>query len=208
MSQFTENENIMIPYRSINQYTRIQIQPHMMNSDIENNMDIVLKKKVEGKCNRYGFIERVYQIEKYEENIMIPENLSGSASYNITYHCMICIPIENTILVSLVKAVNPELIIASNGPIIIFIPKTNINSHIWNISNEFTHKKNNTILKANDYVKILIDKTKINQGDIQIKCIGRLLEYASEDDVNKYYGSVKKSDDTSESTKSESNFIL
>ena len=216
MSQFTENENIIIPYRSINQYTRIQIQPHMMNSDIENNMEVVLKKKVEGKCNRYGFVERVYQIEKYEENIMLPENLSGAASYNITYNCMICIPIENTILVASVKAVNSELIIAYNGPIIVFIPKTNINSHIWNISNEFTYKKDNTILKANDYIKILIEKTKINQGDIQIKCIGRLLEYANEDEVNKYYGSIDKNSDmisqvTKENTdnsQTESNFIL
>ena len=215
MSQFTENENIIIPYRSINQYTRIQILPHMMNSDIENNMEIVLKKKVEGKCNRYGFIEHIYQIEKYEENIMLPENLSGAASYNITYNCMICIPIENTILIASVKAVNSELIIASNGPIIIFIPKTNINSHIWNISNEFTYKKDNTILKANDYIKILIEKTKINQGDIQIKCIGRLLEYANEDEVNKYYGSIDKNSNMilpevtkDKMAKTESNFIL
>ena len=213
MSQFTENENIVIPYRTINQYTRIQIQPHMMNSDIENNMEVVLKKKVEGKCNRYGFVERVYQIDKYEENIMLPENLSGSASYNITYNCTLCTPVENTILIATIKAINSELIIASNRSIIIFIPKTNINSQIWNISNEFTHKKNNTILKPNDYVKILIEKTKINQGDIQIKCIGRLLEYANEEDVAKYYGSNENSSSTQsfeilESNKTESNFIL
>jgi DNA-directed RNA polymerase subunit E'/Rpb7 len=202
MSNFIEN--ILIPYRSINQYTRIQIQPHMMNSDIENNMEIVLKKKVEGKCNRYGFVNHIYQIDSYEENIMLPENLSGAASYNITYHCNICIPVENTIVVASIKAINPELIIASNGPIIIFIPKTNIDSHIWNISNEFTHKKTNTLLKATDYVKILIEKTKINQGDIQIKCIGKLLEHASEEEVTKYYGSNKENT----VNKNESNFII
>ena len=190
---------IISPYRNIHQYTKIQIQPHMMNSDIENNMDIVLQKKVEGKCNKYGFIDKVHQIDSYEENIMIPENLSGSASYNVTYHCRICIPIENTIIIGIIKAVNPELIIVSNGPIIIFIPKTNIDSNMWNISNEFTHKKNKTTLKSNDYVKILIEKTKINQSDVQIKCIGKLLEYASEDEISKYYGVV---------TNIESNFII
>lgn len=185
-------QEIISPYHNMLQYTKIQILPHMMNSDIESNMEIVLQKKIEGKCNRYGFIDKVHQIEQYEENIMTPENLSGAASYNITYHCKICIPIENTIIVGTIKAVNPELIIVLNGPIIIFIPKTNIDSTTWNISNEFTHKKNNTILKLNDYVKILIDKTKINNNDIQIKCIGKLLEYASEEDVNKYYGAVQQ----------------
>jgi DNA-directed RNA polymerase subunit E'/Rpb7 len=198
---------LVSPYHSMLQYTKIQILPHMMNSDIENNMEIVLQKKVEKKCNRYGFIDTIHQIESYEENIMTPENLSGAASYNISYHCRICIPIENTIIVGTVKAVNPELIIVSNGPIIIFIPKTNIDSNMWNISNEFTHKKNKTILKVNDYVKILIEKIKINQNDIQIKSIGKLIEYATEDEITKYYGVVVSKDITNIQP-TETNFIL
>lgn len=187
----SQNISVIIsPYKNIYQYTKIQIQPHMMNSDIENNMEIVLQKKVEGKCNRFGFVDKVHQIDSYEENIMMPENLSGCASYNITYHCRLCMPIENTIIIGIIKAINPELIIVSNGPIIIFIPKTNIDSTMWNISNEFTHKNNKTILKSNDYVKILIEKTKINQRDVQIKCIGKLLEYANEEEISKYYGVI------------------
>ena len=189
---------IISPYSNINQYTRIQILPHMMNSDIEDNMMLVLQKKVEGKCNRYGYVEKVHNIDKYEECIMNPENLSGAVNYNITYYCKICIPIENTIIVGTIKAVNPELIIVTNGSIIIFIPKTNIDSSIWEISNEFTHKKNKIILKSNDFVKILIEKTKINQKDIQIKCIGRLINIADQDEISKYYGTETV----------ESNFII
>ena len=200
------NIDIVSPYHSINQFTRIQIQPHMMNSDIENNMDIVLQKKVEGKSNRYGFIDKVYQIDKYEETIMLPENLSGAATYNVTYHCRICIPLENTIILGMIKAINQDLIIVSNGPIIMFIPKTNIDSNIWNISNEFTHKHTSVMLKSNDYVKVLIEKTKINQGDVQIKCIGRLMDLATEEEVSKYYGSTPTVDKVTNT--SESNFIL
>ena len=47
---------LVSPSKNITQYTRIQIPPHMMNSDIEDNMMIVLQQKVEGKCNRYGFV--------------------------------------------------------------------------------------------------------------------------------------------------------
>ena len=36
---------LVSPYRNIKQYTRISIDPYHMNSDIKNNMKIILKKK-------------------------------------------------------------------------------------------------------------------------------------------------------------------
>ena len=62
---------------------------------------------------------------------------SSCATYKITYHCNIIIPIENTIIIGNVKAINPELVIVINGPIIVFIPKANIDSNIWDVSNDF-----------------------------------------------------------------------
>ena len=41
---------------------------------------------------------------------------------NLTYHCKLCIPVENTILIGKVKLINMELIVALNGPIIFFLP--------------------------------------------------------------------------------------
>ena len=187
---------ISTPIKSKQQYTRIMIPPHMMNSDIEDNMMIVLQQKVEQKCNRYGFIQKVHYIEKYEEGIILPENFSGSAPYNITYMSDIMIPIENTIIVGTVKALNPELAIIVNGPIIVFIPKANIDTNIWDVSNEFTDKQNRTILKQDDYVKVHLDKVKINQGDVQIKCIGKLMGRANDEEIEMVYG-----------TKAESNFM-
>ncbi len=187
---------ISTPIKSKQQYTRIMIPPHMMNSDIEDNMMIVLQQKVEQKCNRYGFIQKVHYIEKYEEGIILPENFSGSAPYNVTFMCDIVIPIENTVIVGTVKALNPELAIIVNGPIIVFIPKANIDTNIWDVSNEFTEKKTRTILKQDDYVKVHLDKVKINQGDVQIKCIGKLMGRANEEEIEMVYG-----------TKAESNFM-
>ena len=189
--------DIISPSKNIIQYTRIMIPPHMMNSDIEDNMMIILTQKVEGKCNRYGFIQKVHNIESYEEEIILPENFSGSAPYKISYHCLITIPVENTIIIGTIKAINPELVIVVNGPIIVFIPKANIDTNIWDVSNDFTEKETNIILKQNDCVKVHLDKVKINQGDIQIKCIGRLMERATDDEIKDYFG-----------TKTESNFIM
>ncbi len=187
---------ISTPIKSKQQYTRIMIPPHMMNSDIEDNMMIVLQQKVENKCNRYGYVQKVHYIEKYEEGLILPENFSGSAPYNVTYMSDIVIPIENTVIVGTVKALNPELAIIVNGPIIVFIPKANIDTNIWDVSNEFTDKKYRTILKQDDYVKVHLDKVKINQGDVQIKCIGKLMGRANEEEIEMVYG-----------TKAESNFM-
>jgi DNA-directed RNA polymerase subunit E'/Rpb7 len=184
---------LISPSKVITQYTKIQIPPHMMNSDIEDNMTIVLQQKVEGKCNRYGFVEKVHNIEEYIEDIILPENFSGCATYKISYLTTIVVPIENTTIIANIKAMNPELVIAVNGPIIIFIPKANIDTNIWDVSNDFTEKKTSEVLKQNDSVKVHLDKIKINQGDIQIKCIGRLLERVTEEEATEYFGSKKES---------------
>jgi len=131
--------NLNSPYSEMEQYTRIQVQPCHMNKDILQHILDALRKKVEDKCNKNGFVLKVHKIVKYEEKIMLPENLSGAAPYNITYNCRICIPLENLIIIGMIKVINSELLICFNGPIIIFIPtKTNIDPNIWDISNEFT----------------------------------------------------------------------
>jgi DNA-directed RNA polymerase subunit E'/Rpb7 len=115
------------------------------------------------------------------------------AFFLLAYLTTIIIPIENTIIIGNIKAMNPELVIAVIGPIIIFIPKANIDTNIWDVSNDFTDKKAGTVLKQNDSVKVHLDKVKINQGDIQIKCIGRLLERVTDEEVINIMGEKKES---------------
>ena len=158
-------------YRNIKQYTIISIEPYHLNSDIRNNMKIVLKKEVEKKCNKNGFIDEVYKIIKYSDGIMPVENLNGAANYNIVYHCRICIPVENTIIIGEIKVINQELIVAVNGPVMIFIPKDNVDSNMWNIPENYYNEMAKRKLQINDYVKIQILNTQINQNDNQIKTI-------------------------------------
>ena len=180
---------IVSPYKNITQYTKVQIKPHMMNSDIKNNMKLVLRKKVEKICNKQGFIDEVFKIESYIEEDIAPENLSGSVNYNIAYHCRICIPIENTQIIAQVKAINQELVLASNGPIMIFIPKDNIDAKVWDVTENFLHLKTRTKLKDNNYIKVEIINKRINQGDFQIKAIAKLIDFATEKEVKDFYNS-------------------
>jgi DNA-directed RNA polymerase subunit E'/Rpb7 len=180
---------LVSPYRNIKQYTRISIEPFNMNSDIKNNMKIILKKKIEKKCNKNGFVDEVYRILEYSDGIMPPENLNGSVIYNITYHCKICIPVENTIIIGQIKVINQELIIAVNGPIMFFIPKENVDTNNWDIPDGYLNKQKKKKLQKDDFVKIQVVDKRINQNDSQIKSIGKLIDFATTDEVDKYFGS-------------------
>ena len=194
-STSSETTNVLLempcvkPYRLITQKTRISIESFHMNSDIENNMKNILIEKVEKKCNKYGYVDTVYRIIKYSECVMPPENLNGCAISFVTYHCKLCIPIENTIIIGIIKVISQELIVATNGPLMIFIPKENIDTNIWDIPENYVNKKTKKRLLIDDYIKIQIMAKRINQNDIQIKIIGYLINLASQEEIDTYYGS-------------------
>lgn len=194
---------LISPYKNLIQFSKIQLQPYHLNSDIELNMETILKENVENKCNKYGYIDKVYKIQSYEEGLLKKENLSGTVDFNITYECKMCFPIENTIIIAKLIAINQELVMASNGAIIIFIPKNNIDKNIWDIGNTFINKLTDKELKKNDLVKILINKIKINQNDKQIKCIGILLDEPNEKEVKDFY--FQKDENT---LSEDNNFII
>ena len=184
--------DIISPYKNVEQYTRIIIEPHQMNSDIRNHMKYNLKKKVEKKCNKNGYVDEIYRITSYSDGYMIPENLSGNVIYDVSYHCKLCIPIENSIIIGQIKVINQEIVVAINGPIMMFIPRDNVDPTYWtnNIDN-FTHKKNaNVLLNIGDYVCVQIINKRINQYDTQIKTIGKLLDLPNTEQIEKYFGSV------------------
>jgi DNA-directed RNA polymerase subunit E'/Rpb7 len=201
--------DIITPYKNVEQYTRIIIEPHQMNSDIRNHMKYNLKKKVEKKCNKNGYVDDIYKITSYSDGYMIPENLSGNAIYDVSYHCKLCIPIENSIIIGQVKVINQELIVAINGPIMMFIPRENVDPTYWinNIDNFIHKEKSNIKLNIGDYVCVQIINKRINQYDTQIKTIGRLLDLPTTKQVEKYFGTVIDSSDNVTNTTQDSNFI-
>jgi len=169
------------------QYTRISLEAYYLNSDILNNMKKVLKNKVEKKCNKNGFVDEVYKIIECSDGFLPAENLNGSVIYNIKYQCKLCVPIENTIIIGNVKILNQELVIAINGPILIFIPKDNVDITIWNIIENYENIQTKTKLVSGDYVKIHIVDKRINQNDNQIKAIGKLLDVPTQEEIDKFY---------------------
>jgi hypothetical protein len=85
---------------------------------------------------------------------------------------------NNIIITGQIKVINQELIIASNGPIMIFIPKENIDIKYWDILDRIKNINNNKKLSIDDYIKIQIIDNRINQPG-QKRAIGKLLDFAS-----------------------------
>lgn len=189
------------PYRNVKQHATISIEPYHMNSDIRNNMLIVLKKKVEKKCNAYGYIDTVHNILTFSDGALIPENLAGNAVYNTTYNCKICLPTENSVIIGLVKVINPEIIVCINGPIMIFITKDNIDNNYWKFTDSYYYTETKTKLDTNQLVKIQLINIRINQGDTQIKAIGRLLNLPTKNEIEQFYGSnVAETNETNDTS--------
>lgn len=205
---------IVSPYKNVDQYSRIKVPPHQLNSDIRNNIKLILKKNLEKKCNKNGFIEEIFKVIDFEDGELYPENLSGSVMFDIKFHCRLCLPIENTIIISKVVIINQELIVATNGPIFIFIPKENIDKNIWKIfDNNLINNKTDKILKINDFVKVTISNKKVNKDDWQIKAIGILNDFASKKEIEKYYGTIieeilEEKSEENENVNNDDNFII
>ena len=203
--------NPVSPYKNVEQYTKVLLEPYQMNSDLDNNLKLNLKKKIEKKCNKNGYVDFVYKLLNYKDGKMYAENLSGNALYDIKYLCRLCLPIENSIIVAQVVVINHELVVTVNGPIMTFIPRNKIDTTIWNISENFKHnKKENTYLKVKDYVLVQLTNEKINKGDGHIKTMGTLLDLASEKQVKDYYENITEMDvnEIGITNNEESNFII
>lgn len=182
--------SLISPYKNTFQYTKIKLEPHHLNSDILTNLEYVLKQKIEKKCNKNGFIDEIYEITEFKHGVMVPENLSGCAIFDIKYHCRLCIPIKNSVIIAQVKTKTQEMVICTNGPLFIFIPKDKIDKAYWDVLNNFKNKETGKNLNENDYVKVLIIDSRINQNGFVINTIGRLLDSPTADEVKNYYGNI------------------
>ena len=81
--------NPINPYKNVVQYTKVSLEPHQMNSDISIHLKANLKKKVEKKCNKNGFVDQVYKILLYgdeSEQLKTVATKSDTSIFNDSEH--------------------------------------------------------------------------------------------------------------------------
>jgi DNA-directed RNA polymerase subunit E'/Rpb7 len=184
--------DIKSPYLDTEYSTCVDLLPYQMNNDIYKHLKSNLQKNVENKCNKYGYVTKLYKITEYNTGQTFPENLSASVLFKVKFNCRICIPIEGTEIICNITNINKAIIAAENGPIIIIITTKNIN-----LTN-FNYDKNNNIiyndtkeqLKVNDLIKIKILAKKSIKGSTNIKIIGFLNNLANTEEKQIYYNDM------------------
>jgi DNA-directed RNA polymerase subunit E'/Rpb7 len=175
------------PYINTEYKTRINLEPSQLNNDIYENLKANLTKQLEKKCNKHGYIVKIYKIINHSDGHIEPENFSASAVFNVTFNCRICIPLKNTKLICKVDELNRALVTAENGPITVIILKNDINKNNFTIdTNDVVMHKDDRVLKKGDIVKITVMAKKFHINDSIIKVIGHLDDYASESEIKQF----------------------
>ena len=185
-------DKLTSPYVDTEQFAKISLQPYQMTNDININLKINLKKKVEKKCNQNGYISKIYKIVEKSHGIIDAENFNASATFEIKYSCKLCLPIENTIIIGKIRTINRVLMVIENGPILSIVLSNNINYDNFKLNNQnnLENKKSKNELKVGDFVKIKILSKTFNYNDNQIKTMAFLDDIASTEEVNKYYSTI------------------
>ena len=149
--------------------TNIQISPTEFNNEIDETLLYKLRNKVEGKCDRNGYIkEGSAYIVKRELGKFLQGHFNGYCSFKIHYSVDVCRPVEGMILKCTVKNINKmgilsELYNYDPSPLKIILAKQH---HIGNTGFEE--------LKVNQNILVKIVAVKFEYNDNQISCIGTL----------------------------------
>lgn len=152
-------------------HTVVQLQPSEFNDSIDQTILDKLKEKVEGKCDRNGYIRPgSTEIVKRSLGQVLQGNFNGSCNYRISYKVDICNPVEGMIVKVIVKNINKmglfcELHNIEPSPLSIILAKQH------HLKSEAFEK-----VKLNSVIQVEIIGIKFDYNDTQIKCIGRLSE--------------------------------
>lgn len=196
-----EIDKIVNPYINTNLATQVLLKPNQLDNNIYINMKQNLKKYLEGKCNKYGFIQLIHKILEHNDGLMVPEDLTGSVLFNVTYSALVCVPIENTSIICKITKVENNLFTAQNGPILVILKQNDINSNIFaNERGDVIVKNNSKKIMIGDYVIVYIRNKRYYSGDTTIIAMARLENIPNEKEIEKYYYPPKVNEDEFEST--------
>ena len=88
-------------------HTVIQLQPYEFNDSIDDTILEKLKIKVEGKCDRNGYIKPgSVQVIKRSLGQILQGNFNGACNFTISYKVDICNPVEGMVMKAVVRNIN------------------------------------------------------------------------------------------------------
>jgi DNA-directed RNA polymerase subunit E'/Rpb7 len=207
-----ETTSLVLPIVNTVLSTRISLLPKDMNNDLYYNLKFNTEKKVQGKCNEFGYVIKVLKIEDYSDGDIEGENFSGSAVYKIRYLASLCVPVEKTQIITKIENINNAILLSSHGPISCVITPDKVNIQLF--SNEMgkyyykskeksseankgkvefssgdsniTSPKGKVELSKGNLIKVTILSKKLYKNDMMI-ALGFLDEMATQGEIDNFY---------------------
>ena len=175
------------PYQNTVFYTRIKLLPHQMNNELYINLKNNLIKKVEKRCNKYGYVNKVYKIQSYSDGTINPEDFTSSAVFNVQYSANTCIPVENTKIVVKIEKINNMAILAKNGPIKVVLKYDKVSNNFKVVQGVIIHLKTNKQVLVGDHLIISILAKRFYNKDNYISVYGYIDEIPTEDEIKENF---------------------
>jgi DNA-directed RNA polymerase subunit E'/Rpb7 len=172
---------IVNPYKNTIFYTRVKLLPYQMNNELYINIKNNLKKKVEKKCNKYGYINQVIKVLSYTDGTINPEDFTGSAVFDIKYSANVCKPIENTKIIVKIEKMNNMAILAKNGPIKVVLKYDKVSNKFKTVQGTLLY--GNEQVKVGDYLIISVLAKRFYNKDIFISVYGFIDDVPTEQEI-------------------------
>lgn len=183
------------PYFNTYLYSNVSLHPSQMCNGIMTNLKENLIKKIQNKCYKsFGFVTKIYSIKITKSGIIVPEDITSSALFEVKFSCKLCKPILNTEIVCEIVTIIKNTIYLKNGPInaVICITdennKVNINMDNFIIKNNVVlyklDKNNAKTLNAGMFVKIKIIQLQFKDRSTHICVEGYLERLATEHEID------------------------
>jgi DNA-directed RNA polymerase subunit E'/Rpb7 len=188
--------------------TKVSLLANQMTNDVYYNLKYNIEKKVQGKCNEFGYVIKVLKIEDYSDGDIDGENFTGSAVYKIRYLASLCIPVEKTQIITKIENINNAILLSTHGPISCVITPDKINTLLFmNEMGKYYYKstgkdkdklelsaeaanrsssKDKLELSKGTLIKVTILSKKLYKNDIMIS-LGFLDELATQYEIDNFY---------------------
>lgn len=144
----------------------ISLSPYEIENGVDETILESLKKNVEGKCSKDGFVkENSVSIIKRTTGQIRNNQFTGDIHFQVLYSCLICNPSNGEDIICEVKQKNKMGILATNGPLLIIIP--------------FQHHSNRDIfqnIEINNKLVVSVIGKRFNTNDVNIEVVAKIRE--------------------------------
>ena len=160
------NSKNILEYDTPEKYIRIKmksdisLKPRFLTNDVENHILSKLRSEIEGKCNKYGYVQKgSIEIIDYDALKTEVVRFFGDIRVSVLYTANVIRPRKNDIVECKIRRFNKFGINAISGPLDIVV--------IYNNDEKPDDFKEGQILK----VKIIDSEMNINDNTINVSAI-------------------------------------